>query len=163
MHSASEIWVRYWPDLLVALVLAVIVDSLRIGSLIRAGVRRIQDRLAEQSIASLRTRIQNQERYRDTVASYLTSDKGLYLHTLGIVLSVLSCICMGAVVLLLGRLVPESGVDLLALAIFASALVFCVYGIQLASLDKRPKIEELLAKLGAEIAQMKAKLDRKTK
>jgi hypothetical protein len=163
MHSAWEIWSRYWPDFVVALVLAVIVDSLRIGSLIRTGVRRIQDRLAEQSTASLRTRIQNQEGYRTTLASYLTSDKGLYLHTLGMVLVVLLLMCVGTVILLLERMVPERGVDLLALGIFAIAIVFCVHGIRLASLDTRPKVEELLAKLDAEIAAMKAKLDGKTK
>lgn len=161
MQSAWEIWVRYWPDFVIALVLAVIVDSLRIGSLIRGGVRRIQDRLAEQSVASLRARIQVQERYREGIARYLTSDKGLYLHTLVVVLTVLLLMCAGAVVLLLEPIVPD--VRLLGLGIFTIAIVSCVYGMRLASLDTRPKVEDLLAKLDAEIAKMKAEFVRKTR
>ena len=71
--------------------------------------------------------------------------------------------CAGAIILLLERMLPERGADLLALGIFAIAIVFCMYGIRLASLDVRPKVEELLAKFDAEIAEMKGKLDGKTK
>ncbi len=167
MHSAWAILVRYWPELVetlvFALLAAVIVDFLQIGSRMRGWVRRFRNQMAEQSIASLRTRIQKQERYRDTVASYLTSDKVLYLHTLGMVFAVLLLMCGGAVILLLERIMPVRGVEILASGMFIIAMLCCAYGLRLASLDTRPKVEELLAKLDAEIAGMKAKLDGITK
>jgi hypothetical protein len=59
---------RLWPDLIVAIVLAivfaVIADLLRVGSRVREFWRWVKDKQAESSIAAITQRIAEQEKYQ---------------------------------------------------------------------------------------------------
>src|SRR5450631_3114164 len=91
--------INHWPDLLVALVLGVMVDLFRVGSILRNSARRIKNKLAEQSVARLRKRISKLESYRNTVSSY--ADKALYLGTLRAIIILLAYMSIGTLVLIL--------------------------------------------------------------
>jgi hypothetical protein len=160
-HLIWKLCVLYWPDFLLALVFAIVVDLLRIGSIIRDGVRRIKNKLAERSVAQLQKRIVDQERYRNMIAAlYLESDKALYLHILGMVLAVLLLICVSAILFILGTLgLGPAGLEIMIVGFLAIAVVFAVYGLRLAALDTRPKVSEMITKLDAGIATLKAKLE----
>ena len=68
MDSVISFWYRHWLDLVVAIVLAlvfaVIADLLQVGSRLRAGIRHIKNRAAEQSVKQLKQRIKELESYR---------------------------------------------------------------------------------------------------
>ena len=164
MHMWSFV-IDHWPDVIIAAVLAAlfaaIFEFVPIGSGIRSAIRHFKNRLSESSVKRLRDRIASLERYRETVTMYMSSDKAQYLHTLGIVLAVLVCICAGVVAILLGTLGLVRDAGILALGIFAIGITVGVYGLKLASLDTRAKLSELVQKLDADIANLKAKLQPK--
>lgn len=72
----------HWPDLVIAVVLAVLVDVLRVRSRILEAWRWLKDKNAEHSVLQINERIAQQEKYRDMLKGYLASDKMLYLAAL---------------------------------------------------------------------------------
>jgi hypothetical protein len=150
-------------ELFFAVVVGVFFEFLRVDSPLRAAVRHLKNKLAEQSAARRRTRIAQTELYRDRVQEYLTSDKALYLATLQFVLGILLFICVAAGVFLLGSLtiIPKQ-FELLALLPITVATIMAVYGIHMTFWDTPAKISDVIAKLNGEIAELQAKLDART-
>lgn len=66
--TVANIWDKHWVEIVFALVFAAIVDSLHVGSLLRSGVRHINNKLAEHSAKQLRARIEALERYKNVLA-----------------------------------------------------------------------------------------------
>src|ERR1700687_4713532 len=98
MDKLGGLWLRYWPDLLIAIVLAfvfaVVVDLLRISSGIQAGARWLKDKAAESSVREINQRIAQQEKYRNRLQSYLDSDKAYYLAMLRNIAGILLFMCI---------------------------------------------------------------------
>jgi hypothetical protein len=151
-----ELCVRYWPDLLLAFLFAVIVELLRVSSRIREAWRWIKDKNAESSIAQINARIAEQEKYRNTLQSYLASDKLLYLAVLRSITAILLFMCVGGAVLIVGRLraIEFPGAEFLALGAIILAIVGGIFTMQLGSFDTS-KISDLITKVDAEIAALK--------
>ena len=173
----DSFWYRHWLDFVLALVLAlvfaVVADLLQVGSRLRAGIRHIKNRAAEQSIMQLKQRIKELEDYRDVLTKYLSSDKALYLATLRVVMGVLLCVCMGEILLVfnsvkaISRIVQFRDADmgifqLFAILFFAMGVVFVLWGGKLASLDSQTKVSEQIAKVEGEIANLQTVLDQQT-
>jgi hypothetical protein len=147
--------------------------ELRIGSLVRGGLRRIKNKLAEHSENRLRKRIAALEKEKDTLMKYLASDKRLYLEIFRAILGSLVLICFGLFLLAMRWLMGENmnlypsplysrfHIDHLVrmLSTFA-ALVFLVgalgplEAIFISSWDSRGKIETLIAGLDREISDL---------
>jgi hypothetical protein len=162
MYMAQNIWewtIRHWPDVVVAIFLAVLADVLRIGSLLRTAVRHLKDKLAEQSAEGWRTRIANQQQYRDRIAEYLGSDKALYLDALQMIMVVLMFVAFAIGILAIGNFFPGIlSFNALAALCALIAIVCGIQGIQRTYLDTPSKISTVVADLDKEIAAMKAKL-----
>jgi hypothetical protein len=152
-----------------AIIFAIIADFMRIGSILRDGVRFLKNKRAGRSAEKLRKRIAELQRTRDSYAAILVSDKYLYLHTLRAMLIVLVFICIGAGLFILSHFVAESyGVaifftfDIPAGGIFAIAAVVGIYGLQLAEMDTKDKVANIIARLDTDIAELNVKLEART-
>lgn len=171
MRQTSSViigWVtRNERDLIIAFVFAIIGavfwDAVKTGSV--AGVRQLKNKLAEQSVARLQERIVQLQKYRDTINSYISSDRALYLATLQLILAILILACMGAAAVILDSLLPLQGLRLsvVALFIFAIAIILGMYGVQLAKLSTRSELSAKVSALDSEINALKAKLDLRTR
>jgi uncharacterized small protein (DUF1192 family) len=171
MRQTSSViigWVtRNERDLIIAFVFAIIGavfwDAVKTGSI--AGVRQLKNKLAEQSVARLQERIVQLQKYRDTINSYISSDRALYLATLQLILAILILACMGAAAVILDSLLPlqELRLSVVALFIFAIAIILGMYGVQLAKLSTRSELSAKVSALDSEINALKAKLDLRTR
>jgi|SRR6266851_3178581 hypothetical protein len=147
---------RPWPDLVVAIVLAIVfaalADLLRFGSRIREGWRWVKDKYAESSIVAINRRIAEQEQYRNSLQQYLDSDKAFYLAILRSIVGVLLFMCLSGILLILGRLnvMPPFLSDVMSLAVLGIAIVAAITTMQLGSYDAE-KISTLIQKIDAEI------------
>jgi hypothetical protein len=158
----SEIWLAA----LFALLAAVLIDLVSIDSRIRGRIRELKNKWSEKSVARLQKRIQELENQRNRFTSYLSSDKGLYLWMLGSVIAILLSISLGIAVLIVDRIFMLFGAGLavrwpyyfLALMMFSLAIGLAIKGLKISSLDTKEKMGEYIAKLDAEIANLKAKL-----
>ena len=152
-----------------ALVFAIVVDLLRVGSRIRDFVRFIRNKLSEKSVARLQKRIKELEKYRDSLVLMMSSDKAHYLGTFRLILGILLCMCIGMIVFITGHFVSpmlsaftlgESqavrSMDLFAIFIFTIAIAIAAQGLNVASWDTRPKVAEQIKKYDAEIDNLKA-------
>src|SRR6202051_929849 len=102
MQIVQTVWywlLPHWLDVVIAIALAVIVDLLRIGSLLRSVARHIKNKLAEGSAILLRKRIAKLERYRNTLKSY--ADKSIYLGTLNSIVKVLVLMSFAGILFLM--------------------------------------------------------------
>ena len=152
-----------------ALVFAIVADLLRVGSRIRDFVRFIRNKLSEKSVARLQERIKQLEKYRDSLALMMSSDKAHYLGTFRLILGILLCMCIGAIIFITGDFVSPRlsaftlaaseavhGMDLLAVLMFSIAIAIAAQGLNVASWDTRPKVAEQIKKYDAEIANLEA-------
>ena len=73
--------------LILAEVFAANFEFVPVGAWIRGLVRRIGNRLSERSTKRLAKRLADLERYSESVAAYVSSDKVHYPQALGLVLS----------------------------------------------------------------------------
>ena len=162
MHFIWSYAIAHWPDLVLALILAAIAESLRIGSRIRGAMRHLQNKLAERSAGRIRKRVQSLEQYRDSLAIYLSSDKAHYLVTLRCVLAVLVFMATGASVFVLGRilarLLHSPNYDPLALLCFVIGALVGILALRVASLDTQAKISEAIRNVDSDIQNLRAKL-----
>ncbi len=171
LAGVRDFWVRHWIEIVLALAFAAVMDSLRVGSVIRNVPRRIKNKIAEQSVKRLRTRIRELEQQRDATARYLSSDKALYLATLRVVLGVLLCMCMAGTLITLSnfRAFPQfaevrgAPFELFTLLFLGLGIVLVLAGTRITSLDSQGKVSEMIAKLDGEIAVLQAKLDEANK
>lgn len=160
LNFISANWVEILIAVLLAAIFAVVADALSVGSAVRASIRQMRNRLAERSFTRIRNRIKQLNLQRSGVALYASSDKALYLNTLRLLLGMLVLGFTGIAVMIfpsvMGLYFP--GVRLIALLLFAMAVVIGIYGITLTALDTREKVAELLEKLDSEIDGLKKKL-----
>jgi hypothetical protein len=159
----STLWnlcVRYWPDLVVAgvfaVIFAVIVDLLRISSRIREVWRWVKDKNAESTVVNINARIAELEQYRNLLQSYLASDKLLYLALLRSITGILLFMCVAGVLLIMGKMraVQFPGAEIVALAAIACAIASGMSTMQLGSFDTS-KISKLIEKVDTEIGGLK--------
>jgi hypothetical protein len=129
MHTLWDLWLRYWPDLVIAAVFAVLAEVLRIRSRIVGSWRWLKDKNAEGSLAALDARIAEQEQYRNTLQSYLSSDKAFYMAMLRSMTGILLFMCVAAAVLVLGRIraIALPGSELVALGVVGAAILLGVW------------------------------------
>jgi hypothetical protein len=151
LHS-SDIWLAAF----FAIVCALVLDVLSPESRVRAGVRHIKNKLSERSALRLQKRIQQLQAQRDKYASYLSSDKALYLATFQIVIVILVAIATGGGLTALAEILPPFG--MLAIFVYAMAIVIGLQGLKVSSLDTRAKVTETVAKLESEIGSLRTKL-----
>jgi hypothetical protein len=149
-----------------AFVLAIVAETLRMGSRIREAARHIRNKVSEHSTTRLRKRISELEASRAIYMSYSSSDKALYLATLKFVLGILGCICAGVATAAIDRLrslstsdlVPANSFSILALMFFALGIIIGIQGTRIAALDTQSKILETIHKLDGEISALRQKL-----
>jgi hypothetical protein len=164
LHHLWNFIVRNWQGIALAVVVGVIVDLLAIGSRLRAGIRRIKNKLAERSVTRLQKRIKQLETQRDTYAKYLSSDKALYLATFSIVIGILTLMALGAGITVLAEVLPTlPPLGLLALFCYLMAVGVGIAGFRISTLDSRGKISEIITKLDAEVVGLREKLNVITK
>jgi hypothetical protein len=166
MHLAKEIscWLlRHWPDVVVALVLGVIVDLFRIGSLLRSGVRHLKNRMAEHSVGRLRSRIALLERYRIALDSY--ADKALYMGTLGSIIGMLVLISFAGMLALIDNLGFGNDHGVAAICALAAAMGMGLKAWRLAAIgaDIDREFSTLIAKVDMEISALRRRLEQRTR
>jgi hypothetical protein len=142
---------------------ALIFDLVSVDSRIRAGIRHIKNKLSEQSVSRLRKRIEQLEAQRNRYASYLSSDKALYLVTLqGLLLAVI-CMAFGAACAGIADISRNVLFKLWSIAFYGGAIPFGFMGIRFALLDSRAKVAKVVEKFDSELLELKTKLGDKTK
>ena len=156
MYTLWDISVRYWPDLVIAALLAVLVDVLRVRSRILEAWRWLKDKNAESSVVQINDRIAQQEKYRDMLQGYLASDKMLYLATLRSIVGILLLMCAAGAVLILGRLgfVEFPGSEIVGFAVLLLGIVAGIYTTQLGLFDPS-KMSGLIKNVDTEISKLK--------
>lgn len=163
-----------WRDIVIALVLAVIfaviVDAMKVGSGIRAAIRHVRNRLAERSIEKLRKRLDELKKGKARLVECLTSDRALYLYVLQFIAGVLGTLAMSFCCFV----ISESGIDswlgffgpatpgLRFSAIFGSALA-AMFAWTTARIcrEGRGMILEEVSRLDKEIGDLEMKLKKK--
>jgi len=178
LHRHEVIWAVVFAivfGVIFAFVFALLFDLLPITSRIREWVQEYRNRVAEQSAAATRKRINELEKYRDSIAIYLASDKAHYLTTLRSVLTVLLLFGTGITFLILGRadlfIVAAPGrtgfsiqpayrgiFNTAGFACFIVSILISVAAIRIASLDTQAKISTTIEKINADIDKLRAKL-----
>jgi hypothetical protein len=152
-HPEDIVWAGFF-----ALLFALIFDVLDSNGRVRTGIRHIKNKRSERSAAKLRKRIEALEVRRDTIASYLTSDKALYLTVLRIVLVMLVAIASGEGVTVLGGALGMGPLLPLSLFFYGLAVLGGIQGLKTTELDNRAKVTETIAQLDSEIADLKTKV-----
>jgi len=147
----------------VALVLAVLAETLRIGSLIRRGVGYIKNKLAEQSVGRLRKRIAKLEFYRETLKSY--ADKAMYVGTLRVILIMLVYMCIAGLIVIADSMGFILQGKFLASCILATTIGMGAGALRYYALDAdiKLKFERLITKLDKDIASLRDKLQKRTR
>lgn len=156
-HPEDIAWAAFF-----ALLFALILDSLDENGRVRTGIRHIKNKRAERSVTQLRKRIDALKVRRNTIASYLDSDKALYLTILRIVIVMLIAIATGESVLVVGGL-GLGPIIVFAIFFFALAIVGGIQGLKTTELDSREKITETITKLDSEITDLQTKLQAMTR
>ena len=178
LHRHEVIWAIVFAvvfGVIFAFVFALLFDLLPITSRIRERVQAYRNKLAEQSAAQTRKRIQELEKYRESIAIYLASDKAHYLTTLRSVLAVLLLFGTGVTFLIMGRadLVIVGGrtglsiqpgyrgiFDTAGFACFVVSVIISATAIRIASLDTQAKLSAMIEKINADIEKLRAMLPR---
>ena len=163
-HFLSHHWFEIVVGFVFAAIFGIIADLIRIGSMIRSGLRHLKNKLSEVSVARLEGRIGQLEEQRDLYAAYMTSDKALYLTALNYVLSVLSLMCIGIIMLTVDHIMPllEPFVRLwlrfTSLMMFVLSVTVALKGARISSWYTQSKIQKVVGRLQEEIDELKVKL-----
>jgi hypothetical protein len=158
MHEALAFYDRHHWEIWFAAFFALALYAITPDSLVWRGFRYLGNKWAERSAKDLRKRIEQLEWYRNN----LSSDKGLYLITLRLLLLLLTLVSTGLFALALRAISGIASVEVegavFASVVFAFAILAGVQGVRYASLDTREKIARMIESLDKSIAKMKAKL-----
>ena len=176
LHRHEVVWAAVFGvvfAVIFAFVFALLFELLPITSRIRAWVQEYRNRLAEQSAAAIRKRIDELEKYRDSIAIYLASDKTHYLTTLRSILGVLLLFGTGATFLIIGRadlLIAGGGgtfsidpslralFNTFGFACFFGSIIISALAIRIAALDTQAKISAMIEKINSDIEKLRTKL-----
>jgi hypothetical protein len=158
---------RWWPDVAVALILAiifavivgVIFEIFGVGARIREYLRELKAQKSARTIAQIQKRVSEKEKYRDT----FVSDKALYLGVFRISLVMLTSMAAGWAVLILAHSWPfrdffAGQIPLLnfwALFYFGLAVIGGIQGVRIAQHDTKAKSDQMVRKLDGEIESLK--------
>jgi hypothetical protein len=144
--------VEIWLAVVCALFFAVVLELLNFGSRLRGVIRWVRNKLAENSAAQLRKRIIQLETSRAQYASYLTSDKALYLATFRLVSGAISALALG--LLFTEFATPVWFFYAFATLFYVLALALGIQGATISALDTRDKITKIIGKLDSDIAAL---------
>ena|ERR1022692_554186 len=164
MHTISGVWhwlIERWPDLVVAIILAIIADLARVGSLLRSAIGHIKNKLAEHSVARLRKRIAELEFYRDTLKSY--ADRAAYLGALQAILIVLIQMCAAGSAFIADSLGFLNGGRAIAAFILAYTIGIGVATLRFYALntDMKVKFGRIISRIDKDIESLREKLNSK--
>lgn len=180
---------QHWPDVLIAVLLAIVFaiisDFLQIGSILRDRIRKFQNSRAEQSIALLRKRIDQMHDYKRRLAY----DRWIYLRAFRLVFMALVVLSLGSIAIAVGGTLSALAPIPLAIPPFVKLLFrhyptdlpqvgllmrgFGAYlllivavigntGIKLVSMDTREKVQKRIEEVDREIDELKARLNEMT-
>lgn len=151
-----------------AFVIWAIADLLPVGdSRIRGLVRWVRNKISEQSVARLKKRIEELEKYKKNLDLMLNSDKAIYLTTFRALFGTLLFMCLGAVLTtlrhseMLAVARPESPGALATLDIVAIAMFTFAFIVALSSLtitvaeDNKQKIAAQSERYAKDIENLK--------
>ena len=163
MQIVQTVWywlLPHWLDVVIAIALAVIVDLLRIGSLLRSVARHIKNKLAEGSAILLRKRIAKLERYRNTLKSY--ADKSIYLGTLNSIVKVLVLMSFAGILFLMKYAGFLRDGDIGAICALSAAAGAGMSALRWARLDidTEHALSVIVAQLDKDISILRMKLNR---
>ena len=157
-HRALDSLSRHLLDIVWAVAAAVLIDTFRFDSFIRRLIRLIKNKLAERSVDLLRRRIVNLEQCRDSLKTYLASDKAHYLVTLRCLIAMLVFMGLRAFLVLFGRtpifvrMSLTQQFDALAASLIGLAIFVGVHALKLASFDSQDKIKTRIESIDSDIA-----------
>jgi hypothetical protein len=152
---------------IVGVVIAVILDLLAGDSKIRGLMRFVKNKISEQSVARLKKRIEELEKYKKNLDLMLNSDKALYLNTFRAIFGTLLFGCIGAILTILrhsemlAMVRPESPgtlaiLDLAAIMMFAIGFTVALGSVTVTiAEDNKEKFAAQSEKYGKEIEQLK--------
>lgn len=162
---------------ILALLAAAILDLLPVGeSRILKCAGLVKNKLSEKSVARLRKRIEELEKYKKNLDLMLNSDKALYLNTFRAIFGTLLFMCIGAILAtlrhseMLAVTRPESRgalamLDMAAIMMFAIAIAVALSSLTITvAEDNKQKLAAQSEKYGKEIENLKtilkARLDK---
>lgn len=155
-HKEEIVWA-----IILALIFALIVDFIGVGSRLRAGVRELNNRWAERSAQNTITRIRHLEEYQTN----LRSERWLYLFAFQCVFGSLLSLSVGALFFAFAydpriAIHPRTVSALigLSLASFSTAGSFASGGFREVSRNTREKVDSVIQKVGLEIEGLQKKL-----
>jgi len=157
-------WSSTVYGLVLAVVGAIVIELFGITRGIWAVQGFVKDKFAARSVANLRKRIAELERYRAALESYGKSELSLVLALFKFVLGMLTMMCVAAATVLINRIlppprpVPEPLFLTVILFGVLLAAVIGIFGIKTADLDTPSKIAETIAPVDGQISRLKAKL-----
>jgi hypothetical protein len=97
-------WHDTWLAILLAIIFAIVADTMRVGSYVREAFRHIKNKAAEYSVAWLEMRINAMEREKKDLGTYLSSDKPLYVELLRSIIRAMFQIIVGLITSLIPQL-----------------------------------------------------------
>jgi len=158
--------VEYRRDLVIGLCVGIVIDLLSLRSRIGGLIGIIKNKQAEHSATATETRIKALEKQRDNMATFLTSDKALYLFTFRYLFLTLLFMSVGIGLLALndtGALYDKSQPHVSPFLIFgigllAIAAVVAAAALEITALDTREKVTALVTKLNTQIAELQSAL-----
>jgi hypothetical protein len=152
----------------VGIVIWVVSDLLPVGdSRIRAFLRLMRNKLSERSVAQLRKRIKELERYRDGLNRMMASDKALYLGALRAIFGTLFCMGFGAILVVLRHSVmlaaaePKAPdmlflLDMGSIAMFSIGLAVALnWSLTMVAEDNEAKVSAQIEKYTVDIENLK--------
>jgi hypothetical protein len=153
---------------ILALLAAAILDLLPVGeSRILKFAGLVRNKLSEKSVARLKKRIEELEKYKKNLDLMLNSDKALYLNTFRAIFGTLLFMCIGAILTTLrhSEMIavarPESPgalamLDMAALTMFALAIVVALSSLTITVADdNKQKFAAQSEKYAKEIENLK--------
>lgn len=153
---------------ILALLAAAILDLLPVGeSRILKFAGLVKNKLSEKSVARLKKRIEELEKYKKNLDLMLNSDKALYLNTFRAIFGTLLFVCIGAILTtlrhseMLAVARPESPgalalLDMAAITMFALAITVALSSLTITvAEDNKQKFAAQSEKYGKEIENLK--------
>jgi len=157
-------WSSTIYGLVLAIIGAIVIELFGITRGIWAVQGFVKDQFAARSVANLRKRIAELDKYRAALESYGKSDLALVLAMCKFVFGMLTIFCVVAATVILNRILPASHpvpeplvLSVILFGVFVAAVIG-IFGIKTADLDTPSKIAETIAPIDAQISRLKAKL-----
>jgi hypothetical protein len=168
VHTTLKEWLIAF---VLAVIVAMVLDLFKVaGSHLRDFGRFLKNKAAEQSVARLRSRIKELEKYKASLTLFMSSDKAHYLNAFRILLGTLLCMCAAMLLLVIEHYqalvndrsvpnLPPPAIDLTVVMLFTFSIALIFQGLRVTSWDTRDKVAAEIKKYEREIANLTAKLN----